>query len=53
LFTLLRWAGPLKVDLSPWPVLKQYMDRIAARPAVHAVLVAEGLAKPKHEAAHA
>jgi glutathione S-transferase len=50
LFTMLRWAAPLKVDLAPWPVLKQYMDRVAARPAVQAVLVAEGLAKPKHEA---
>ena len=50
LFTMLRWAGPLKVDLAPWPALKQYLERVAARPAVHAVLVAEGLAKPKHEA---
>jgi len=50
LFTMLRWAGPLKVDLTRWPVLMQYIDRVAARPAVHAVLVAEGLVKPKHEA---
>lgn len=50
LFTILRWAGPLKVDLGGWPALTQYMDRVAARPAVHAVLVAEGLAKPKQEA---
>jgi len=50
LFTLLRWAEPLKVELARWPVLTQYMERVAARPAVHAVLVAEGLVKPKHEA---
>jgi glutathione S-transferase len=50
LFTMLRWAGPLKVDLAPWPALREYMDRVAARPAVQAVLAAEGLAKPKHEA---
>ena len=50
LFTLLRWAGPLKVDLAPFPALTQYVERIAARPAVHAALVAEGLAKPRREA---
>ena len=50
LFTLLRWAGPLKVDISRRPVLTQYVERVAARPAVQAVLVAEGLTKPKHEA---
>ncbi len=35
----------LKVDLTPWPALQQFQARVAARPAVHAVLVAEGLAK--------
>jgi glutathione S-transferase len=43
LFTILNWAPMLKVDLSPWPALQQYQARIAARPAVHAALVAEGL----------
>jgi glutathione S-transferase len=50
LYTLLRWTGHLKVDIAKWPVLSEYMERIAVRPAVQAVLVAEGLAKPKHEA---
>ena len=43
LFTILRWARHVKLDLSPWPVLSGYQDRVAARPAVHAALVAERL----------
>ena len=45
LFTILNWAGMLKVDLSPWPALQKFHARVAARPQVHAALVAEGLAK--------
>lgn len=45
LFTILNWAPMLKVDLSPWPVLVAYQARVAARPAVHRALVAEGLVK--------
>ena len=33
LFTILRWA-PGIIDLSPWPALKSYQDRIEGRPAV-------------------
>ena len=44
-FTILNWAGPLKVDLSPWPGLQAYVARIAARPRVRAALQAEGLVK--------
>ena len=44
LFVVLRWSPRLKVDLGPWPVLTEYMARIAARPAVQAALKAEGLA---------
>lgn len=44
LFTILRWVGPLKVDLTPWPVLKAYSERVAGRPAVREALKAEGLA---------
>ncbi len=43
LFTILNWAPMLKVDLAPWPALQQFQARVAARPAVHAALVAEGL----------
>jgi glutathione S-transferase len=45
LFTILNWAPMLKVDLSPYPALVQYQARVAARPAVHRALVAEGLVK--------
>jgi len=45
LFTVVNWAGLLKIDLAPWPALQQFQARVAARPKVHATLVAEGLAK--------
>jgi len=45
LFTVLNWASRVDVDLSRWPVFKAFQQRVAARPAVHAVLVAEGLIK--------
>jgi glutathione S-transferase len=43
LFTVLSWSPHLGFDLSPWPALKNYMERVAARPAVQAALKAEGL----------
>lgn len=43
LFTILSWSKPLKFDLSPWPRLGDYLDRIAARPAVQEARRAEGL----------
>lgn len=43
LFVVSRWATPLKVDLSAFPALLAFQDRIAARPAVQAALRAEGL----------
>ncbi len=46
LFTVVNWSATLKIDLSPWPSLQQFQARVAARPQVHATLVAEGLAKP-------
>ena len=51
LFTILNWAPMLEVDLSPWPALQQFQARVAARPAVHAALVAEGLVKEPAAAA--
>jgi glutathione S-transferase len=45
LFVMLNWAKLLKVDLTPYPGLQTYHARVAARPAVHKVLVEEGLAK--------
>lgn len=43
LFTMLRWTPSYGIDLSPWPVLGAYFDRVAARPAVIATMKAEGL----------
>lgn len=45
LFTVLKWAPLVGLDLTPWPILAQFMDRVAARPAVQAALEAEGLRK--------
>lgn len=43
LFTVLRWLPRLGMDLSNWPVLKDYMEHMAERPAVKAALKEEGL----------
>lgn len=45
LFTILNWTNVLKVDLARWPSLKQYLDRIAARPGVTQALREEHLLK--------
>jgi glutathione S-transferase len=43
LFTILGWAPHVKIDLSKWPNVRAYVDRVAGRPAVQAALKAEGL----------
>ena len=43
LFTILSWSKPLKIDLSKWPVLEKYLERVATRPATQQALKAEGL----------
>jgi glutathione S-transferase len=43
LFVVLRWAARIEVDLSKWPNLKAYVDRVAARPKVQEAMKAEGL----------
>jgi glutathione S-transferase len=45
LFTLLGWCRLTQIDLSKWPVLVAYRERVSARPAVHATMKAEGLIK--------
>jgi glutathione S-transferase len=45
-FTILRWAPMLGMSLKPYPHIDAYLQRVAARPAVHAALLAEGLVKP-------
>jgi glutathione S-transferase len=45
LFTVTTWAGAVKFDLSPFPNLRAFQERIAARPAVKAAMKTEGLIK--------
>jgi glutathione S-transferase len=42
-FTILNWTGMLGVDLQPFPNIRAYMDRVAARPKVQEAMHAEGL----------
>lgn len=43
LFTVLNWAHWVRIDLSRWPAVGEYLKRVAARPAVQEALKAEGL----------
>jgi glutathione S-transferase len=43
LFTILSWTKFLKVDLSRWPMLQTYLDRVGKRPATIKTLKAEHL----------
>lgn len=45
LFTVLNWLHFLKMNLDAYPVLKDYMARVATRSGVQAALKAEGLVK--------
>jgi glutathione S-transferase len=45
LFTTIGWMGFVGMDVSSWPTLKAYRDRIAARPRVQEAMKAEGLIK--------
>ena len=44
LFTVLNWTKGLKLDLSPWPNIKAYYERIGKRPKIQETMKAEGLA---------
>lgn len=46
--TILNWAGAAKVDLSPWPAVTAYQDRLLKRASV-AMAVAEEYALYKAE----
>lgn len=41
LFTVLSWAAPLKLDLTKYPALTGFLERMRARPAVQAALATE------------
>jgi glutathione S-transferase len=45
LFTVTRWSQYVGIDLGRWPALQRYLERVAARPAVRAAMLAEGLIK--------
>lgn len=45
LFTVTNWANFVQIDLSPYPNLKAFQARVAARPKVQEALKAEGLLK--------
>lgn len=45
LFVTTGWSAFVGIDLARWPAIVAFRERIAARPAVRAALVAEGLAK--------
>ena len=47
LFVITRWAAGVKLDLSAYPAVLAFQDRVAARPAVQAAMLAEGLIKHK------
>lgn len=44
-FTIVNWAHPLAIPLTPYPSLRAYLDRVSQRPRVQDALVAEGLVK--------
>jgi glutathione S-transferase len=43
LFVMLQWSHKMGIDIPLWPILDDYEQRIAQRPAVQAALAAEGL----------
>ncbi|CAI2936687.1 glutathione transferase GstA [Aminobacter niigataensis] len=43
LFTIVGWSGFAKVDLSAFPRLRAFMDRVGARPMVREAMRAEGM----------
>lgn len=45
LFTTLNWTKPTGVDLTPYPNVMKYHQRVGARPGVQAAMKAEGLIK--------
>lgn len=42
-FTVLRWTDMFEIDLSPWPAIVAYRQRVASDPSVVAALKEEGL----------
>jgi glutathione S-transferase len=45
LFTVLSWTKIHKIDVSKWPNIKNFIERVGARPKVQEAMKAEGLLK--------
>ena len=45
LFTVLNWSRSVKFDLTKWPNLMGYVEKVTNLPAVHSAMKAEGLTK--------
>jgi glutathione S-transferase len=45
LFVVANWSNFVGIDLNRWPALKEFQDRVAARPKVKEAMEAEGLLK--------
>jgi glutathione S-transferase len=44
-FTITNWTRIQKIELTPWPNVAGYMERVRARPKVEEAMKAEGLIK--------
>jgi glutathione S-transferase len=44
-FTIVGWSKFVRIDLAPYPNLRRYIDRIAARPKVREAMQAQGMLK--------
>ena len=45
LFTVLNWTPRMKIDMSKWPALMGYMEKVKMRPSVQKAMRDEGLLK--------
>ena len=53
LYTIANWLRFLKFDVARWPAIEGFLARVAERPAVHAVLLAERLVMEPKKVANA
>jgi glutathione S-transferase len=53
LYTIANWHRFLKFNVARWPAIERFLARVAERPAVHAVLVAERLVMEPKKVANA
>ena len=53
LYTIANWHRFLKFDVARWPAVEAFLARVAERPAVHKVLVAERLVTEPKKVANA